>query len=193
MNNYQAQQFWNDVSGIIGFSTSVIFLGFMVGIAKDLIGGTCSQSISPTNLKRLREVTTKVRKSDYSLESMAERGKLLDEIVNGKQRMMAIYLFDANHWLEKAGEACDEAIEAPSSEDESYEGLALSHLDESLSYYNTCYRNGWITEAEFKDMERYINELVVFIENHDWEKACGRVGDADRLAKIILADRLKKV
>lgn len=37
MNNYQTQQ-WNNISSIIGFATSIIFMGFMVGMTKDWIG-----------------------------------------------------------------------------------------------------------------------------------------------------------
>lgn len=34
MNNYQTQQFWNDISSVIGFATSVMVVVFMVGAVK---------------------------------------------------------------------------------------------------------------------------------------------------------------
>ncbi len=36
MNNYQAQQFWNDINGVIGFVTSIMVIGFMVGMVKPM-------------------------------------------------------------------------------------------------------------------------------------------------------------
>jgi len=38
MNNYQAQQFWNDINGVIGFTTSVVAVGFMVGMVRSSFG-----------------------------------------------------------------------------------------------------------------------------------------------------------
>lgn len=34
MNNYQAQQFWNDINGVIGFVTSIAVFGFLFGMTK---------------------------------------------------------------------------------------------------------------------------------------------------------------
>lgn len=37
MNTYQSQQFWNDINGVIGFVTSIVALGFMVGMTRSII------------------------------------------------------------------------------------------------------------------------------------------------------------
>lgn len=36
MNNYQAQQFWNDINGIIGLVTSVMVFGFLFGMTRSI-------------------------------------------------------------------------------------------------------------------------------------------------------------
>lgn len=37
MNTYQSQQFWNSINSIIGFTASIMMLGFMVGMIKQVI------------------------------------------------------------------------------------------------------------------------------------------------------------
>lgn len=36
MNNYQVQQFWNDINGVIGFATSIVVLGFLFGMTRSI-------------------------------------------------------------------------------------------------------------------------------------------------------------
>lgn len=36
MNNYQVQQFWNDINGVIGFATSIVVLGFLFGMTRSV-------------------------------------------------------------------------------------------------------------------------------------------------------------
>ncbi len=40
MNSYQSQQFWNDFNSIVGFATSVMVVGFMVGMVRNFSGST---------------------------------------------------------------------------------------------------------------------------------------------------------
>ncbi len=36
VNNYQAQQFWSDISSVIGFTTSIVVLGFLFGMTRSI-------------------------------------------------------------------------------------------------------------------------------------------------------------
>lgn len=44
MNNYQPQQFWNDINGITGFAIQIILVGLMAGMVKGVVGGESSES-----------------------------------------------------------------------------------------------------------------------------------------------------
>lgn len=50
MNNYQSQQFWNDINGIIGFTTSIMVLGFLFGMTRGItkpIGNPNTKALPP--------------------------------------------------------------------------------------------------------------------------------------------------
>lgn len=145
-------------------------------------------------LKELREVTEKLRRLDKTIfgrppipEDIEEQHDRL--IV--KQREVArralskecwdvgIVLFDANCFLEQAGSQV---------EYEEYE-RALDSLDEARSYYSIASGRGYITTEEHKEMERYLDEASREISRRRW-LAGFRVGDADRLAKSLLFNKL---
>lgn len=64
MNNYQAQQLDN-ISSIIGFATSIMFFGFMVGMAKGLIG-VPSTSRNPNGQRTISDYELTNKGKDYA-------------------------------------------------------------------------------------------------------------------------------
>lgn len=156
-------------------------------------GGT----ISFDDLKIIRSKTEEIRKAEkaedeeWALRATLEREKLLASIVNGERRERAIYLFDADFWLEKAGNMADEADLSEIGEDKEKRDDIWDMLDESVSYWDSCHNRGWIDDAEHNEMVRYCEEARKALVKYDWRDAAFRIGDADKVAKVILADRMK--
>ncbi len=101
---------------------------------------------------------------------------------------LGTHLFDANHFLEKAGQVV-EGLEETEYKDEEDIMQALEHLEESLSYYSMSQSRGFITKEEHGEIKRYIEEGEKAIGRKDM-RAGEFIGDADRLAKSLLFNKL---